>query len=177
MPNALLKSCHGKGGLCGELVARGLCPDCRRARSRDDVEHRGSSHARGYTRRWYAFKAWWIRKLIGTHLTAPVCGARWPGAPETGDSTCAKAGVLVDRDLHLDHIEPFRGDDGTLDARKQFDPLNMQLLCSSCHSRKTAMKDSRFISSEREGGYGEKILEIATPSKPLGNANFCTARF
>lgn len=40
---------------------------------------------------------------------------------------------------HVDHIVPHRGDD-----RLFFDPANLQALCRSCHSSKTAKQDGRW---------------------------------
>ncbi len=73
-------------------------------------EDRGSAYQRGYDRHW--------RKVRLAYLMAhPMCVA--PG--------CGKAATDVD---HLDSRGP-RGEKG-------YDWDNLQPLCSSCHSKKTA---------------------------------------
>jgi len=138
MPSALQRACLNPSCEAGAHV--GPCP----LQAKKQEQARGSSHARGYTRRWASFRAWWIRKLITLFDMAPVCGSRWPGAPETDDSRCAAEGRLNDVDMELDHIVPFMRPDGSLDEQKQFDVRNIQALCVSCHARKTATKDSGF---------------------------------
>lgn len=67
----------------------------------------------------YASVAW--RKLRKSYLKAnPLC------------VDCADLGLVVDA-KEVDHKEPHRGDRSLF-----FDRSNLQALCKSCHSRKTA---------------------------------------
>jgi len=43
------------------------------------------------------------------------------------------------RATHVDHVLAHRGDEGL-----RLDPNNLQALCHSCHSRKTASLDGGF---------------------------------
>lgn len=69
---------------------------------------------------------------------APRCGARLPGAPITTHSACQRAG-RVTVGYALDHIVPHEGNRALL-----FDRLNVQYLCRTCHSVKTAKEDGGF---------------------------------
>jgi 5-methylcytosine-specific restriction protein A len=81
--------------------------------------HRGSPHARGYTKRWCRVR----RSYLQAH---PLCADPFGthrGRPVPGEV--------------VDHIVPLsRG--GT------HDESNLQTLCASCHSRKTVQCDGGF---------------------------------
>jgi len=70
---------------------------------------------RGYDREWRAIRA--------RHLS--------------DRPACARCGSRTR--LHVDHVRPHRG----IDALR-LDPANLQTLCVSCHSRKTATADGGF---------------------------------
>ena len=90
-------------------------PQVRR-HGRDD---RPSSCARGYDRTW--------QRLRSAHLAEhPLC------------VECERQGRLAGA-TQVDHVRPHRGDDGL-----RLDPGNLQSLCDSCHSRKTATEDGGF---------------------------------
>jgi 5-methylcytosine-specific restriction protein A len=126
MPSAMLRPCAEPG--CAELVAATRC--AQHARAQDG--RRGSPQARGYDNAWKRLVQLFKARLVHREI-APVCGARLPGAPVTADSRCAADGRLNATRLHVDHIVPHKGD------RQRFrDLLNLQLLCVSCHSAKTA---------------------------------------
>ncbi|NBP85328.1 MAG: HNH endonuclease [Mycobacteriaceae bacterium] len=102
------------------IVGRGWrCADCRPPFE----AQRASSRQRGYTRRWEQLR----RSFLEYH---PLCGDR-DGAP-TGDSYCQRQGLIVAAE-HVDHIIPIRQS-----RAGQYDTNNLQALCASCHSRKTA---------------------------------------
>lgn len=129
MPDALLRACSSPG--CPELTTGTACR----------AHRRGSAHQRGYTRTWEVFRAWFIAKLIGFGI-APVCGARWPGEPSTGDSACQREGRLNNRRLHLDHTPPL-ADAERANERVVCDVHRVQLLCRECHNAKSARERAR----------------------------------
>jgi 5-methylcytosine-specific restriction endonuclease McrA len=57
----------------------------------------------------------------------------------TQSSLCAAQGFIVPGE-HVDHIEPHHGNHALL-----FDPLNLELLCASCHNRVTVLFDQRGL--------------------------------
>lgn len=59
---------------------------------------------------------------------------------------CMREGRLV-RATECDHIKPHKGD-----KKLFFDANNLQSLCASCHSRKTAKED---------GGFGNPSIHAA----------------
>jgi 5-methylcytosine-specific restriction protein A len=79
-------------------------------------EARPSSHKRGYTRRWQAYRLWYL-------ATHPLCA--------TPD--CHQPAKQVD------HVKAVTGPDDPL----FWEETNHQALCHSCHSRKTATEDRR----------------------------------
>lgn len=85
------------------------CPLHHRERERQVDRQRGSAASRGYDRRW--------RRLREAYLAQnPVC------------AICEHAPAI-----EVDHIEPHRGD-----IVKFWNFSNLQGLCKSCHSAKTA---------------------------------------
>jgi 5-methylcytosine-specific restriction protein A len=129
VPSAL-RVCPHPG--CPELTRGGPCPE----HARDSRV--GSAWRRGYDAAWQQLRDRVRRRLIALGIS-PICGARLPGAELTTHSRCAAEGRDVPG-THYDHIEPFVG----LDDPRRLDPLNLQLLCASCHSRKTDVEDGGF---------------------------------
>jgi len=118
MPSRPPRPCRARG--CRELVQPGqggYCAEHRRSHMRTD--ERPSSYARGYTKRWQKIRA---RVL----LNDPIC--RDPFGIHAG------RGDIVPAD-EVDHITP-------LAAGGTHDLANLQPLCKSCHSRKTAVESS-----------------------------------
>lgn len=96
------------------------------SRSRPAVRVAGparlSAHKRGYTRSWSA---------TAKRVLADVGRTEFPhGGPLC---SCGAAAECVD------HIRPHKGDQELF-----WDPANLQSLCDSCHSRKTATEDGGF---------------------------------
>lgn len=83
----------------------------RKPRSR---ARRESRVKQGYDSRWLRFRKHWI-------LTHPVC-------ERCGNGSATATGS----DLHVDHIQPLKA------GGSKYDPNNLQTLCRSCHSIKTA---------------------------------------
>lgn len=99
---------------CPGLVRNGVCSMCgplRQAGQREHDERRGSAAGRGYDRRWQRVR----QRYLVQH---PLCVA------------CLATGRVVPA-TDVDHIQPRRrgGSD---------DEHNLQALCHSCHSAKTA---------------------------------------
>lgn len=97
---------------CPGIVRSGICTKCGPLRSRSDHDdRRGTAASRGYDHRW--------RKLRQMYLAAhPLC------------VECERIG-LVTAATDVDHIRAKRH--GGTD-----DEDNLQALCHTCHSRKTA---------------------------------------
>ena len=118
-PTAALRYCSQPG--CQARVLRGRCP-----------AHQPSEQDRVNlaVRRWYRTARW---KRLRAELFAenPLC------------ATCAaqqRTEVWTD----LDHIRPHRGD-----PRLFWDRANLQGLCKSCHSAKTATRDAPTLTGGR----------------------------
>lgn len=123
--DVLLRECAHPG--CGVLVRKGRCAAHADALAKAIDAQRESRSRRGYTRRWYRYRAAWFREH-------PLCGDRLDG-PSAEHSRCVAAGVVTPM-AELDHIVPHDGD-----ARRFWDPSNHQSLCKLCHSAKT-MRES-----------------------------------
>ncbi len=99
--------------LCPELVpGGGYCP----AHAREADEDRGTADERGYNAKWRVIRAQYIRSR-GLEPRCDECGR-----------TAEEAGTTA---LEVDHIDG-RGPTGDNSWS------NLQLLCKSCHSTKTA---------------------------------------
>lgn len=113
--------------MCPRLATEGAyCDEHRRLY---DDHHRAGSNARGYNYRWRKIRA---RVLKNNPLCADPDGVHTFPEPAT----------------EVDHIKPLR-----MGGTNQYD--NLQSLCKSCHSRKTARENSRA----NEGGRGYKKLQ------------------
>ena len=106
---------------CTSLVSSGLstCDVHAKVLMKRDSAYRGSRDDRGYGHTWRKMRADQLRQH-------PLC------------VSCMTDGQIVAA-TQVDHITPHRGD------RSLFrDPANMQSLCASCHSHKTATEDGGF---------------------------------
>jgi len=90
-----------------------------RAREYRSTEHRKESARLYRSGQWVALR----RQQL---TTQPFCAA------------CLRAGRYT-LASEVDHVVPHRNDE-----RLFFDPLNLQSLCHSCHSEKTALEDGGF---------------------------------
>jgi 5-methylcytosine-specific restriction protein A len=103
--------------LCQSPGCRTLAAEGARYCKRHARGPRGSAHARGYGRAWNRIRALMLAR-------EPHC------------RQCRRAGSLV-RAVAVDHIVPRSAGGGDT-------PRNLQPLCQSCHSRKTARSDGGF---------------------------------
>jgi 5-methylcytosine-specific restriction protein A len=87
-------------------------------------KRRGTSTERGYDARWRKLRLW----FLNTH---PLC------------AECGRKGILTAASV-VDHVIPHKGDQQLL-----YDQNNLQSLCVSCHSRKTAAEDGSFGNARR----------------------------
>lgn len=76
------------------------------------LRHRGSARQRGYDRRWELFAKSYLERN-------PLC------------VDCQRRGQLTPA-AQVDHINPLR------QGGAKFDEANLQALCGTCHSSKTA---------------------------------------
>jgi len=125
MPRRASKPCRHPG--CPNLIPggadRAYCEEHERERQQRYDRERGSAAARGYGATWRK-----LRKMVLARR--PLCEDPF-GIHEARDEVVASTEV--------DHIVPLRDGGGN-----ELD--NLQALCKSCHSRKTARED---------GGFGE----------------------
>ncbi len=138
MPTAALYPCSMPG--CQELVPAGRCAKHRAAREyqRGNAYQRGYGSSRGSA--WQRFRRQFITLLFDANI-APICGASLPDGPQTQDSHCQQAGLLIGANLdgsslHFDHEPPLQ-DHERKNQRAVCDPRRIQLLCNQCHNAKT----------------------------------------
>ena len=100
----------------------GFCDSCepkQKLKQKEYDKRRGSAAKRGYGRRW--------QKIRAAFLAAnPLC------------ADCMERGIVTVA-TDVDHIIPHKGDQELM-----WDWSNLQGLCHSCHSRKTAKEDGGF---------------------------------
>jgi 5-methylcytosine-specific restriction enzyme A len=112
MPNKAPTTCKRSG--CPGLVRDGVCSACGPLRAQRQADHdarRGTAADRGYDRRWQRIRVRYLRQ----HPLCVACGSRGIVTPATD----------------VDHIV----------AKRRGGPdneSNLQALCHSCHSAKTA---------------------------------------
>lgn len=63
--------------------------------------------------------------------------------------------------LEVDHIEPVRSN-----PSRAFDPLNLQSLCPSCHTRKTRIECGHPEKSPARIAWDLAVAELATKPNP-----------
>lgn len=106
-----LRPCRHPG--CSALVSGGYCEAHRPRRT-------GDRSAEAQSWRWMYQTLEWAQLRGGQLLREPFC------------RECARRGLRV-RATDVDHIRDHKGD-----WRIFTDPANLESLCHSCHSRKTA---------------------------------------
>lgn len=113
---------------CPEIVPHGTrwCPAHTKKALVDDRDRRGSAHERGYDARWRARRRAHLEK-------SPLCVMCLAEKPSR-----------VEPATDVDHITPHKGNQVLFD-----DDKNLQSLCKSHHSQKTATED---------GGLGRVVL-------------------
>ena len=99
-------------------------PKTHRAYSRREQEQGWASRQADY-RKWYASSTWRALRRIVLQRDAGLCRA---------------CGVAAGESAHIDHIEPHRGDWTRFTTVE-----NLQVLCESCHSRKTVAEGNGVI--------------------------------
>ena len=108
--------------------------------------HERKQHKR--TDDFYRSKAW-LRFRYGIEKArGRVCQECWTPVPKP-------------QKLHADHIYP-----RSTHPQLALDPRNIRLLCTSCHSRKTAQYDNGYGNRERQkqrSGAGDGCYEDGTP--------------
>jgi 5-methylcytosine-specific restriction protein A len=112
------RGCLGPG--CVAMVDKGFCAACAKKRSPEALR------VRGVSKRWYDCARW--KKRRAAHFKAhPLCADLY-----------GVHGPLIEAATEFDHPKPHRGD------YELFWNQQMQGLCKSCHSRKTATEDGGF---------------------------------
>ncbi|SKB05146.1 HNH endonuclease [Sporosarcina newyorkensis] len=100
---------------CRTLTSEGRCEEHRHYYNR----YRGTTTQQGYGYRWQQARKGYLQDN-------PLC------------VICREQGIRTAANV-VDHIIPHRGDTELFWNRRNWQPL-----CSSCHSRKTAMEDAGF---------------------------------
>jgi len=127
MPTSAPHFCARAG--CPNLTTARYCQDHQGQRERLYDHHRGSSAARGYDSKWYA---WLERYRTGEGLDLNTPEGIQALVDRNRCRHCAQHGLRVTRHLEFDHITPLEAGGARLDAN------NVQPLCKACHNRKTA---------------------------------------
>lgn len=117
MPAALPRACSAPGCPDHAAPASSRCAGHAAAGRREIDSRRGSASSRGYGPAWARLR----RRHLAMHPVCVACDADGYTTPATD----------------VDHIIP-RARGGTDHAS------NLQSLCRSCHSRKTALEDGRW---------------------------------
>lgn len=118
-----IKACTHVG--CGALIPSKGPSKCEQHRVQAAQQYelsRGTRQSRGYDKDWDHIRESVLKR------DEYLC-----------QGECKKEGIYIPA-KHVDHIIPFKGKD---DPRR-LDLSNLQALCVSCHSRKTAREDGGF---------------------------------
>lgn len=135
MPWAAKQPCLSPG--CAELVTKGRCPKhtVQRAQEvkRESAAYdrrRGSPESRGYDKEWGAFsKAW--------RAAHPLC------------AECERRGRVTAAEC-VDHVTRWQSGVTPEEQRRlKYSHGNVESLCWSCHSRKTAQRDGSLGNPRR----------------------------
>lgn len=104
---------------CRKLTTERYCEEHKREYQRQQDEHRGTAHERGYTSTW--------RKARKRFLALnPLC------------VICEREGKITEANV-VDHIIPHKGD-----MELFWDEDNWQSLCTRHHNEKTAREDGGY---------------------------------
>jgi 5-methylcytosine-specific restriction protein A len=95
-------------------------------------DNRPSAASRGYDYKWVKLRNWFIKRN-------PLCVDCLKIGITTAWTTAVIKGKLKRVSNEVDHIIPHKGN-----LRLKTDPNNLQTLCKSHHSRKTATEDGGF---------------------------------
>jgi len=110
--------------LCPALLDKpGYCDKHASERYNKHEEHdknRATSTQRGYGYRWQKAREAYLKNN-------PLC------------VQCERDGRVNDRELEIDHIVPIN-----IAPDRQYDLNNWQVLCKSCHSKKTAQDKVKY---------------------------------
>lgn len=124
MPTKQKRLCNYRG--CRNIATKGSkCDDHYEPPKRKES---------GQYHHWYNLPAWKALRMMWLK-SHPLC------------EECKRNGIPTTPATLVDHIEPHRGDWNLF-----MDPENLQSLCSSCHSKKTATEDGGF--GNTRGGRG-----------------------
>lgn len=93
-------------------------------------ETRESAHQRGYDIRWQRYRRYFLAMLAVDDADATY---NWQ---KGRNGTCEQCGAY--ENLELDHIVALAK------GGMKYDPYNIQVLCKTCHSQKTAKEDGSF---------------------------------
>lgn len=118
MPKKRPHPCNNPG--CPQTTSSRFCPEHTKQNNKYTDSMRGSRIERGYDNNWLKLSRWHKKNN-------PLC------------VICLRDGILSPTE-EVDHIIPFKGIDDPL----RLDETNLQSLCKSCHSKKTATEDGGF---------------------------------
>lgn len=141
MPSAPRRPCTWPG--CPQLVKRGRCARHTRESRREEDQHRGSRHRRGYDAAWDRLR---LEILERDNYLCQIGRGR--------------PGCLVDA-TEVDHKRA-KADGGT------DHPSNLQAVCGPCHARKTgAERAARNRRRATPGGANSSGIEFSGPPSQL----------
>ena len=152
MPNKPKRPCSYPG--CPKLVNSQYCEEHKKLTDKQYNQYGRDN----FTKNFYKIPEWLYtkRKQLEAH---PFC------------AECLKAGKRT-RATIVDHLVPIK------DGGERFAPSNLQSLCWSCHSRKSAAEGSRWGTRPHEyrnpwGTGGSKSLRVLPlTAGPQSNASF-----
>jgi 5-methylcytosine-specific restriction protein A len=131
MPRQAPRTCTYQG--CSIIVPKGRCEQhalqARQQQDRETDARRPTAAQRGYDARWRIVRDNQLQEF-------PLC------------ALCEKKGRAISAEC-VDHIVPIVAEVAGL-----YEPSNLQSLCHSCHSRKTASEDGGFGGPSRDRAHG-----------------------